>query len=362
MFMTKQPQFKKLSKFIYELRSSNMSLLSKILSGVVITLSLVPPVSADSPFQVLPWNGYKAALSLTFDDGDPIHLDLAIPELNKRKLRGTFFLIAGKLDRQADWKTALASGQEIGNHSWDHKHLTEFGPHDIQKEVVKARASLEKTFGNPVIIYAYPFFETSPALEKVVDENAFIARGGYGTFDMKPDLDTDWSNIPSRAAMTNLDLSTYRQWIDQDLTDGSWSVFLIHGIEGTPWGYSPIPKKVFTGILDYLVSKQKEIWVAPFGEVGAYWKAQKTLEKIDPKQVGTTVTWAWQKPTPFPTGVVLKVKIEGDGIQVSQGGTPIKPWNKSCYLISFDAQELTVAGVAWKADSLKADLPPDIPK
>ncbi|MCX8092533.1 MAG: polysaccharide deacetylase family protein, partial [Candidatus Goldbacteria bacterium] len=61
-------------------------------------------------FKVLPWNGYKAAVSLTFDDGDPIHLDIVIPEMKKRNMRGTFFLMAGKLTRPDDWKKAAAEG------------------------------------------------------------------------------------------------------------------------------------------------------------------------------------------------------------------------------------------------------------
>ena len=39
-------------------------------------------VQAQTPFpqlKVVPWNGHKAATSLTFDDGDPIHLDVVIP-------------------------------------------------------------------------------------------------------------------------------------------------------------------------------------------------------------------------------------------------------------------------------------------
>src|SRR5947208_132694 len=93
-----------------------------------LTLAIQAQAEFASPFQVLPWNGYRSAISLTFDDGDPIHLDLVFPELQKRKLRATFFLITNKLDRIEDWKKLAASGQEIGNHTLDHKHVGEFKP------------------------------------------------------------------------------------------------------------------------------------------------------------------------------------------------------------------------------------------
>ena len=344
------------SKYPSTKRSSSLNRFDLALTLILTFLST--KTWADSPFQVIPWNGYKAALSLTFDDGDPIHLSVAIPELDKRGLKGTFFLIAGKLDQQAEWKKASLEGHEIGNHSWDHKHLSEYGPGDFQKEVTDSRKLLEKLTGKPVITYAYPFFETSPELETVVDQNAFIARGGYGTFVMKPDNDVDWDFIPCRTAMTTVELATYQQWIDLDLAQGGWSVFLIHGIEGTPWGYSPILKKTYTGILDYLVSKRKDIWIAPFGQVGAYWKAQKILEAVKPEQRGTAIEWAWKKPVIFPNGVVLKMKIEGTSIVVSQEGKPLTPSLDGSYPVSFDSGELTVKNAPWKLSDLTADLPP----
>ena len=52
-----------------------------------------------SGLKVLPWNNHQAALSLTFDDSRAVHLDVVAPELNKRHLRATFFLIVSKTTR-----------------------------------------------------------------------------------------------------------------------------------------------------------------------------------------------------------------------------------------------------------------------
>ncbi len=326
---------------------------------LLVISSLPHPTQADpSPFQILPWNGYKAALSLTFDDGDPIHLDLVIPELDKRGLKGTFFLIAAKLDRLTEWQKASQEGHEIGNHSLDHKHLTEYGPNGAVKQVVEAKKILEKDFGIPILTYAYPYFETNGELEKTVDENDFIARGGFGVFEMNPDQDINWSNIPSRGTATGIDYTVYQQWIDQDIADGCWTVFLTHGVEGTPWGFQPVPKAVFLKLLDYLAERKKDLWIAPFGTVGAYWKAQKVIEAAEPHQDGTTLIWKWKKPQVFPLGVVLKIHIAGEGIQVTQGGKVVEPLAGSIYPVSFDAQELKITHCPWKASDINGDLPP----
>lgn len=325
----------------------------------LLAIAAVPLWAADStsPVQVLPWNGYKAAISLTFDDGDPCHLDIVAPEFIKRGLKGTFYLIAGKFDRKPEWQKFLASGQEIGNHTLEHKHVSEFKEGEAQKQVEEAKKILETTFGVPVLTFAYPFVEITPELKKWVLANNFIARGGGGAdFYMTPDLEPDWGNIPSQMTMTAMAYDLYQSWVDQDLASESWTVLMIHGIEGTPWGYQPIPKKIFLQLLDYLVEKQKTLWAAPFREVGGYWMAQKTFEKSKPKQDGTTVTWNWEKPANFPTGVVLKVQIAGTGLKVSQGGTPLKATSLNTYLVSFDAKELTVEGATWKVGAIKTPV------
>src|SRR5438105_15428605 len=74
--------------------------------------------------QVLPWDGHSAAMSLTFDDASPVHSDVAVPELNKRHLRATFFVTVSKLTRLDDWRRAQAQGHEIGNHSVNQAHAT----------------------------------------------------------------------------------------------------------------------------------------------------------------------------------------------------------------------------------------------
>src|SRR5579864_2757601 len=85
---------------------------------------LVGLTVAQTPtLRVLPWNDHSAAVSLTFDDARPVHLDLVVPELNKRHLSATFFVIVSKLTRLDDWRRAQAQGHEIGNHSVTHEHV-----------------------------------------------------------------------------------------------------------------------------------------------------------------------------------------------------------------------------------------------
>lgn len=317
-----------------------------------------PLHAKEVPFEIVPWNGYKAALSMTYDDGDPIHLDLVIPEMNKRGLRGTFYLITGKLDRVDDWKKALASGQEIGNHTVTHRHTSELSADDEKNEVVNAKQKLQDLFGVPILTLAYPFVEISPGLRKWVEAGNFMARGGGGNAYLTPGMEPDWFNMPSQATMTAYAYETYKDWVDEDLAAGAWTVLMIHGVEGTPWGWQPITKKTYLQFLDYLVKNKKDLWVAPFGEVGAYWKAGKALEQAVPPKEGNLTTIKWDKPANFPKGVLVKLAIQGKGLKVSQGGKDLKPLAKGVYSVSFDAGELTLENALWKPQAGSATPTP----
>jgi peptidoglycan/xylan/chitin deacetylase (PgdA/CDA1 family) len=70
----------------------------KIFEAGLVCSVLVACCWAQTPtLQVLPWNGHRAAVSLTFDDADSVQLDRIVPLLNRHHLRGTFFLTVSKL-------------------------------------------------------------------------------------------------------------------------------------------------------------------------------------------------------------------------------------------------------------------------
>jgi sialate O-acetylesterase len=65
----------------------------------------------------------RATVSLTFDDALPVHLDVAVPELERAGLSATFYVSAGAdtvSERRDEWREAAASGHEIGNHTLFH--------------------------------------------------------------------------------------------------------------------------------------------------------------------------------------------------------------------------------------------------
>jgi peptidoglycan/xylan/chitin deacetylase (PgdA/CDA1 family) len=283
--------------------------------------------------KVAPWNGYKGAVSFTFDDGDPSHLSVAIPELDKRKIHGTFFLIVKSMGGVGPWKAAAATGHELASHSATHTNPAQFKPDQEEAEIAGAAKTLEQTYGHPMTSFAYPFSAITPSLKAKVEKTHLLARGGAGPL-IPPDPEPDWMNLVSQVTLTETKVDVYKGWIDEALAKGAWSIFMIHGLEGTSWGYSPIKKVDFAATLDHV--KDKDLWVAPFGEVGAYFRAQKVLEKVKGVADKGGTKWEWKVPPLFPKGVVLKVKIDPAKQELRQKDAPIKPDAKGLCPIKFD--------------------------
>jgi peptidoglycan/xylan/chitin deacetylase (PgdA/CDA1 family) len=324
--------------------------MKKFVNVILIVSLFVACGYAQTPtLKVLPWNNHPAALSLTFDDSRAVHLDVALPELNKRHLRATFFLIVSKTTRIDDWRRAQAQGHEIGNHSVTHEHAADLNKASEELQVEDAKKFLDSNFDSDILTFAYPYTEVSPGLLYWVKRYDFAARSGRGDGSLvyvKSDAQPDWYNLPSQPSYTKYDATVYQGWIDKTVSMNAWTTLQIHGIGDPSAGFEPIPSNTFIAFLDRLkTGEAKGLWVAPFGEVAAYFRAQKIVEAVEPQVVNGETKFTWQVPTPFPHGVVLKVAVKGSTrARLYQAGRELRRSKNGIYSVSFDSRELIVKG------------------
>ena len=239
--------------------------MAKLVHTVAVFSLFVACCSAQTPaVKVLPWNGHSAAVSLTFDDARTVHLDVAIPELNKRHLHATFFLIVSKLTRLDDWRRAQSQGHEIGNHSVSHLHSADLNKETEETQVEDAKNFLDSNFKSNVVIFAYPYTEISPGLAFWVKRYDFAARGGRDNSNelfIRSDVQPDWYNLPSQASCSKCDTTVYKGWIDQATSMHAWTILQIHGIGDPSTGFEPIPTNTFIYLLDYLKAQEGQgLW------------------------------------------------------------------------------------------------------
>jgi peptidoglycan/xylan/chitin deacetylase (PgdA/CDA1 family) len=104
----------------------------------------------------------RGDVTVTFDDGNASDFEHALPALNERGLRATFFVVAGRLGTpgflDADGTRALAeAGMEIGCHGMRHRPWRGLAQSALYEELIDAKAILERTGGRPVTRAACPF-------------------------------------------------------------------------------------------------------------------------------------------------------------------------------------------------------------
>lgn len=292
--------------------------------------------------RVLPWNGYEGALSLTFDDGDNSQATIALPILETFDKKATFFLSGKRSDYEQVWEKAWMNGHELGNHSLHHKLPLDENEYDAYVEVAESKKFLEEKYHSIVSTYAYPYsFVTEDQIRWLRSTHIGARTGDEKNIILQFQDDVDWYRIPSFVATTDTKIHTYKQIIRQAMEDRAWVVFMIHAIEGTGAGYEPISQDVLRGILDE-VSK-KNIWVAPFGETCAYWRAQKIVENsVRKNNIGNII---WNVPDFFEKQINLKVELDADEeYQIFQNDKRIVKSTEGVYEIGFSEGILQIVG------------------
>jgi hypothetical protein len=178
---------------------------------------------------VVPWNGSQSAISLTFDDGSDSQLDIAVPALEAKGMKATFYLTEPQItgSRVNDWKNLALAGHEIGNHSKHHYDPSQVTYNDTlgYDESIGAQTMIAQALGTTPVTYAYPFTNNDPYLVKYLKDTHISARGGWGqdgTYYMKPSYNPDWMNISSHFTWSGGSFnSDYKSMVDTAISQGT---------------------------------------------------------------------------------------------------------------------------------------------
>jgi peptidoglycan/xylan/chitin deacetylase (PgdA/CDA1 family) len=242
---------------------------------------------------------YRAAVSLTFDDGMHSHLHKAVPLLEQHGLRGTFYVnprgaeeSAGLgdswMEQLVPWQAVQARGHEIGNHTlvhpcslniqleWNRPHNLLYWTLDqVQADILAAQRRLDAAFPNQrENTFAYPCYESTVGRgRRRVSYTPYIAEH-FVAGRHKGELLGDHANDPQHCDIHHLSSwAVERQpgalmvgLVEQAAALGRWMVFTFHGIDE---GHLLVGAGDFTQLVGYLAGR-KDIWTAPLVEVGKY--------------------------------------------------------------------------------------------
>ncbi|MFT3868873.1 MAG: polysaccharide deacetylase family protein [Nibricoccus sp.] len=104
----------------------------------------------------------QSHIQLTFDDGNVSDLELALPALQKRGLKATFFICSGRLDQSTFLKPNQVielqiAGMEIGSHGINHVPWRRTTADELHKELAQSKETLEHVCGKSIQSAACPF-------------------------------------------------------------------------------------------------------------------------------------------------------------------------------------------------------------
>lgn len=238
-------------------------------------------------------SGYRAAVSLSFDDARLSQIDTGLPLLKKLDVKVTFFVQPGGVRqrrRLAGWKQAVAEGHEIGNHTITHpctgnydfsrnNALENYDLRKIAAEIDGANAQVEKLLGVKPRVFAYPcgqkFVGAGLDVESyvpLVAERFIVGRSYLSESPNDPTI-VDLSQAMG-TSFDDMDFAQMRAVVDEAAQQGRWVIFVGHEIGQR--GYQSTDTGALESLVRYLKEPTSRIWLGTVGEIGSYVQQQRT--------------------------------------------------------------------------------------
>lgn len=290
--------------------------------------------------KVLPWAGFAAAVTYTFDDSQPSQTE-HWPELKATGVPMTFFANPAanwQSGYDANWTAVAAAGSEIGNHTYSHccpanlsNCTNKVG--DQNAELDQANSYFATRLGVTVTYtFASPCGDagwTSYAAPRFL-----VGRGVISGLVSATGV-TDWYNLPVFQVAEGQTAIEFNASIDSARSQGKWDIFMFHSIRPTTNDW--FAGVEMSGITESLVYARSvgDVWLDTFVEVGAYARAKQMFEALTP----SNNTWNWTLPDHFPPSKVLRVKV--DGGTLSQGGKSLTWDSHGYYEVALDMGSLS---------------------
>lgn len=245
-------------------------------------------------YQIGPWKGFKtAAMTFTFDDNYRFQVTLARPLLNVHNFKATYFWVTNRVGKgwAPGWDTAqmlAAEGHELASHSKNHpdfvalSHNAQWDSihHELRdsRDTINARIPFSSC-GN----FAWPNGLCNDEVISVAKHYYMACRGSVNSYNWyDPE---DFYNIYSQYIYQNTPLNAINQYVDDILTNHGWLVERWHGFSqlGDTNGYEPVPIEVFHAHVDYVASREKDLWITTMDSVVKYIRERdsSTLVMVD---------------------------------------------------------------------------------
>ena len=156
----------------------------------------------------------KPQISISFDaawgNDDTASL---LATLKKHKVKATFFMTGGWIEKYPDDVKAIAAGgHDLGNHSENHKQMSQLSATQCKEEIMKPHEKVKKLTGKDMILFRPPYGDYNDTLIRVCRENKY--------YPIQWDVDSlDWKDY---------DAATIIRRVTEHKHLGNGSIILCH--------------------------------------------------------------------------------------------------------------------------------------
>lgn len=247
-------------------------------------------VAADR--QEFEWpDGAIAAVSLAYDDAVASHLDHAIPDLDRHRLKGTFYLTLASETlelRQQEWRAAAARGHELGNHSLFHpcaksgdgrewvkpwNDLDQIPAEAMAERIRLANLMLMSLDGRTERTFTPPCGDLEAGGMDYVElvKPMFVAIKATGDSAIPDMLTLDPYAVPVEGPV-GVDGAHLVALVEEAGRRGTMVNFTFHGIGGD---YLSVSREAHAELLQFLADNRDRYWTDTFLNIMHYVKANQ---------------------------------------------------------------------------------------
>lgn len=268
------------------------------------------------------YNGYKSALTMTFDDGYDTGTGKYVNSIfEKYGFRGTMmlgpcFLNEGNIPT---WNTILAEGYlDVGCHGYDHLNPVGLDPSKYEHEIKDAIEFLRTSFpGQKVLTFATPYAHIDSAYEEYLNDYAISNRLEADGGTIKVGEDYNLYRVESFSFKRDSNVEIFNSDIIGKKLDqgGTWVVELLHCVLDNPVNSTDTSKEKFSAHCKYIYDNYKDtVWVASFEDVSIYLKqvesAQVNYVACDRESMTINVTCPLDEEI-YNYPMTIKLRIPG---------------------------------------------------
>lgn len=181
----------------------------------------------------------ERALALTFDDGpNPPYTERLLDILDRYGVKATFFVVGQEVEAHpATFRQIVMRGHEIGNHSWNHSHLTYKCPAFVLQQIASTDAIIRSLGYTGTIYFRAPYGHKLFVLPYLLHR----MHRPHILWNIEVE---DWDSPPPTQMLRRL---------DEELVPGS--IILLHDGDAAPINGEKAPRDATVDVTERILKK-----------------------------------------------------------------------------------------------------------